>query len=977
MSKSRRDEWVNLTREFSLSRASPKNASKSAPVQSSSAPELPWCTAEFLQERHELSISIRKSQRPGKLPSELPPKQTQFAAKKKKTSAAAINWGLLRRHVRNSQTVFDDTIAALRQAKLDGVLDDTYGDVGSSSSDEDSSEDDSPHGEFWHDVHKEQNKILLGSNIVVGDHSSPTKKYLTDCSRLMMRPELGVTKLWHPGDDNGVNLSAQGLGNIRIEAMAESMSAAPNSRAIAAMNLSDNRLSKAGVVAMIRQLNPLSLSSLDLSHNALGNEGLAEILKLMEGSKTLTCLNLENTSIGDFGVEKLCHLVVYSSLKSLNLSHCQLHSRGRGAPAIASMIGSGGSNQLTTLSLSWCKLTGAAAKSVVQAVGTAKTIEILDLSWNVLGAGTVPELAEALAKNDSLTHLDLSHNQIDAAGTVVLGEGLAQNHTLCGLHVDGNLAEVDARGFLLPPEAVHEFALLRTGGVPGWTPEWAAEQAALAEEAANPGKGGKDAKGKGGKEKGGKGGTTAPAASGAAAAASGQLLPPLGMTPAVLNLTGTSPLGVGGAAVSPSLYERPSTTQRGHLFARPCAPQVVAPCLQRPRARTPLVDEWSGHNCCWICERWRKVLFVWQEGKDDVRADGDNSLEQLEEFASTSDEVAVIAQRKKTLKELAKPVNVFFRCAVDHWHEEAMQKGKNGSWTCTRMMPPGDLQFSFIVHIGAPPNTRAVALAAAGPAQEVLHLPQGQSYATAHLDGRRAPAVIAAELAELDPAKPETPPPPLPARCNVMRVRPRFEDDEIEVPPRTLGKAQSVKKKIHHHKWTFAESVFYPYRQDTKMNSSDAFDEDWQYCTVQKGIKDPEQLELCREVLKERYYEMKAMFKQYASTSTDGFTMALNAFSDWVNDCKIADNLNCNLAKMDMLFIGVNMTGPKVGACCWEGGTTLTNVARRGPRWWCEASAVARWRVRCGVCACALVCLCPCACTRACLCVMARALSRF
>ena len=40
--------------------------------------------------------------------------------------------------------------------------------------------------------------------------------------------------------------------------------------------------------------------------------------------------------------------------------------------------------------------------------------------------------------------------------------------------------------------------------------------------------------------------------------------------------------------------------------------------------------------------------------------------------------------------------------------------------------------------------------------------------------------------------------------------------------------------------------------------------------------------------------------------------MGSNAFSDFINDCQITDDANCSRSEIDMRFITVNLSGPKV-----------------------------------------------------------------
>ena len=106
--------------------------------------------------------------------------------------------------------------------------------------------------------------------------------------------------------------------------------------------------------------------------------------------------------------------------------------------------------------------------------------------------------------------------------------------------------------------------------------------------------------------------------------------------------------------------------------------------------------------------------------------------------------------------------------------------------------------------------------------------------------------------------------------------------------------------------------------QDTIAVLSDAFESDWGHSKAEDYIRraasgaklDPDsEVDKAREYLRSKYWYIKDMFKQYAASTTESFTMALNAFSDFINDCDFADNGPCSLANLDMFFIGSNMLG--------------------------------------------------------------------
>lgn len=57
--------------------------------------------------------------------------------------------------------------------------------------------------------------------------------------------------------------------------------------------------------------------------------------------------------------------------------------------------------------------------------------------------------ANCFKNNDRLVHVDISNNNLSWAEMEIIGEGLKSNHTILGLHVKGNMAQVDSQGFII------------------------------------------------------------------------------------------------------------------------------------------------------------------------------------------------------------------------------------------------------------------------------------------------------------------------------------------------------------------------------------------------------------------------------------------------------------------------------------------------------------------------------------------------
>lgn len=50
--------------------------------------------------------------------------------------------------------------------------------------------------------------------------------------------------------------------------------------------------------------------------------------------------------------------------------------------------------------------------------------------------------------NSTLLHVDMSNNLLNAQELQTISDGLQSNHTILGIHLIGNEAEVDTKGFV-------------------------------------------------------------------------------------------------------------------------------------------------------------------------------------------------------------------------------------------------------------------------------------------------------------------------------------------------------------------------------------------------------------------------------------------------------------------------------------------------------------------------------------------------
>jgi len=57
-------------------------------------------------------------------------------------------------------------------------------------------------------------------------------------------------------------------------------------------------------------------------------------------------------------------------------------------------------------------------------------------------------------RNDTLKHIDISYNRYNKAEVEIIAEALKANHTVLGMHVEGNAASYDPKGYLIAQDSI-------------------------------------------------------------------------------------------------------------------------------------------------------------------------------------------------------------------------------------------------------------------------------------------------------------------------------------------------------------------------------------------------------------------------------------------------------------------------------------------------------------------------------------------
>ena len=178
-----------------------------------------------------------------------------------------------------------------------------------------------------------------------------------------------------------------------------------------------------------------SLTSLNISENPIGDNGVTHLVEALKQNKTLEELGISDCGITDAGVAALAEALRQKiTLERLYINRCGTTDAGV-APLAEALKQN---KTLERLDISGCGITDAGVAPLAEALKQNKTLESLDISLcGITDAGVAP-LAEALKQNKTLESLDISYCLITDAGVTPLAEALQVNSSLRRLIILGN-----------------------------------------------------------------------------------------------------------------------------------------------------------------------------------------------------------------------------------------------------------------------------------------------------------------------------------------------------------------------------------------------------------------------------------------------------------------------------------------------------------------------------------------------------------
>jgi Ran GTPase-activating protein (RanGAP) involved in mRNA processing and transport len=219
---------------------------------------------------------------------------------------------------------------------------------------------------------------------------------------------------------NTLKITACDMNDDFMLILSEALS---TNRSITSLDLSHNRIGDKGCGWLCDGLliNTM-LKHLDMSYNEFGDAGVVYISDLLMSNISLVTVNLSKNKIGKEGVHAISRAMLSNTtLLNLNLSYSIVDKEA--AEYLAK--GLKGNKSLTNLSLDYCSIDSAGMDALCHGVMLNKTLKELDLRGNVFNKDGASALIAALKDHKSLVRVDVGSNEsLDGDGVTVLAQAL-------------------------------------------------------------------------------------------------------------------------------------------------------------------------------------------------------------------------------------------------------------------------------------------------------------------------------------------------------------------------------------------------------------------------------------------------------------------------------------------------------------------------------------------------------------------------
>eukprot|EP01029_Cantina_marsupialis_P004769 TRINITY_DN14985_c0_g1_i3.p1 TRINITY_DN14985_c0_g1~~TRINITY_DN14985_c0_g1_i3.p1 ORF type:complete len:916 (-),score=232.05 TRINITY_DN14985_c0_g1_i3:194-2941(-) len=251
-----------------------------------------------------------------------------------------------------------------------------------------------------------------------------------------------------PSACTSLNLSSHGLGSVLIASLNERFF--KKNRNIIELDLSDNRLDDNAFEKIFTILLTHSpyLKIINVSENKIGHRGMTALARYVANPRScLEKLVMTNNQFGDRCAGILGRaLQKNKTVEVLHLNKNLIQTDKEIFKALVTL-------PISEFDISWNNIRSTAAVEFGERLKENKTLKVLNISFNAFGSSAKQSaliaLSEAFKVHPTLYHVDLSHNMLNAADCEVLGEALKENHIIIGLHMEGNSAWTDSRGYIV------------------------------------------------------------------------------------------------------------------------------------------------------------------------------------------------------------------------------------------------------------------------------------------------------------------------------------------------------------------------------------------------------------------------------------------------------------------------------------------------------------------------------------------------
>ena len=251
-----------------------------------------------------------------------------------------------------------------------------------------------------------------------------------------------------------LDVSFNAICDDGAEALAEALH---TNNSLQVLNVSNNVISVDGAKALAEALHVnKTLKTLHLYDNKIGVEGAVSLSEALVHNYTLQELDVSDNVINVAGAKALAEaLHVNKSLKVLLLEATNIDPEG--AVSLSEALVHNHTLQELDVSCNHIGVNG--ARALAEALHTNNSLQVLAVAWNGISEDGAKALAEALHTNNSLQVLGVSENEIGDTGTKALAEGLQTNKCLQKLNISCN--ELGETGVAAFSKALHTNNSLR------------------------------------------------------------------------------------------------------------------------------------------------------------------------------------------------------------------------------------------------------------------------------------------------------------------------------------------------------------------------------------------------------------------------------------------------------------------------------------------------------------------------------------